>query len=62
MLIVNVKVPSVQRIKFKGVLYLCKKYVKCALVQPLMLCTGHTAHMGSRDIAPIFLDYGTKRG
>jgi len=30
------------------------KKVKCTLVQALMLCTGHTAHRGSRSIARVF--------
>ena len=28
----------------------------------LRLCTGRTAHMGSRGIALLFLDHGTRRG
>jgi hypothetical protein len=36
--------------------------VKCTLVQALRLCTVSTAHMGSRGIAPSFLDHGTIRG
>ena len=36
--------------------------VKCTLVQALRLCTGRTAHRGSRGIALIFLDHGTRRG
>ena len=36
--------------------------VKCALVQTLRLCTGRTAHRGSRGIAVLFHDYGTRRG
>ena len=36
--------------------------VKCALVQALRLCTGRTAHRGSRCIALLFLDHGTRRG
>ena len=39
-----------------------KVKVKCTLVQALRLCTGRTAHRGSRGIAPPFLDHGTKRG
>ena len=34
----------------------------CALVQALRLCTGRTAHRGSRGIALLFLDNGTRRG
>ena len=36
--------------------------VKCTLVQALRLCTGHTAHGGSRGIALPFLDHGTRWG
>ena len=39
-----------------------KVKVKCTLVQALRLCTGRTAHRGSRDIALLFLDHGTRRG
>jgi len=39
-----------------------KKKVKCTLVQALRLCTGRTAHMGSRGIALLFHDHGTRRG
>jgi len=39
-----------------------KKKVKCTLVQALMLCTGRTAHKGSRGLALLFLDHGTRRG
>ena len=42
--------------------YSCKKKVKCTLVQALKLCTGRTAHRGSRGIALLFLDHGTRRG
>jgi hypothetical protein len=35
--------------------------VKCTLVQALRLCTGHTAHRGSRCIALLFHDHGTRR-
>ena len=38
------------------------KKVKCTLVQALRLCTDRTAHRGSRDIALLFLDHGTRRG
>jgi hypothetical protein len=36
--------------------------VKCTLVQALRLCTGRTAHSGSRAIALLFHDHGTRRG
>jgi len=35
---------------------------KCTLVQALRLCTGRTAHRGSRGIALLFHDHGTRRG
>ena len=38
------------------------KKVKCTLVQALRLCTGRTAHRGSRGMALLFLDHGTRRG
>ena len=38
-----------------------KVKVKCTLVQALSLCTGRTAHRGSRGIALPFLDHGTRR-
>ena len=36
--------------------------VKCTLVQALRLCTGLTVHRGSRGIARLFLDHGSRRG
>jgi len=38
------------------------KQVKCTLVQAPRLCTGRTAHRGSRGIALLFHDHGTRRG
>jgi hypothetical protein len=38
-----------------------KVKLKCTLVQALRLCTGRTAHMGSRGIALLFYDHGTRR-
>jgi hypothetical protein len=38
------------------------KKVKCTLLQALRLCTDRAAHRGSRGIALIFLDHGTRRG
>jgi len=35
---------------------------KCTLVQALRLCTGRTAHRGSRGLALLFLDHGTRKG
>jgi len=40
---------------------LCR-VVKCTLVQALRLCRGRTAHRGSRGIALLFLDHGTRKG
>ena len=34
----------------------------CTLVQALRLCTGRTAHRGSRGIALLFHDHGTRLG
>jgi len=40
----------------------CKgKKVKCTLVKALRLCTSGTVHRGSRGIALLFLDHGTRR-
>ena len=36
--------------------------VKCTLVQALRLCIGCTANMGSKGVALLFLDHGTRRG
>ena len=36
--------------------------IKCTLVQALGLCTGRTAHRGSRDIALPVHDDGTRMG
>ena len=53
---------------FLGVLYnnivktVKGKKVKCTLVQALRLCTGRTTHRGSKGIALLFLDHGTRRG
>ena len=38
------------------------KKVKCTLLQALRLCTGRTAHRGSRGIVLPFRDHGTRRG
>ena len=38
------------------------KCVKCTLVQAQRLCTGRTAHRGSRGIALLFYDHSTRRG
>ena len=37
------------------------KNLKCTLVQALRLCTGRTAHRGSRGLALLFLYHGTRR-
>jgi hypothetical protein len=36
--------------------------VKCTLVQALRLYTGRMAHRGSRGVALLFLDNGTRKG
>jgi len=36
--------------------------LKCTLVQTRRLCTGRTDHRGSRGIALLFLDHGTRGG
>jgi hypothetical protein len=41
--------------------YVAKK-IKCTLIQALRLCTGRTAQRGSRGIALVFHDHGTRRG
>jgi len=38
------------------------KKIKFTLVHALRFCTGRTAHRGSRGIALLFLDHGTRRG
>jgi len=38
------------------------KMVKVTLLQTLRLCTGRTAHRGSRGIALLFHDHGSRRG
>ena len=39
-----------------------KVKVKVTLVQALRLCTGRMAHTGSRGVALLFHDHGTRRG
>ena len=39
-----------------------KVKVKVTLVQALRLCTGRTAHRGSRGLALLFLDHSARRG
>jgi hypothetical protein len=39
-----------------------KVKVKCPFVQALRLCTGRAAHKGSRGIALLFHDHGTRKG
>ena len=48
---------NMQQIFSKQYKYLIVKVkVKCTLVQALRLCTGRTAHRGSRGIALLFHD------
>ena len=49
------------KISGKMALIITKK-IKCPLVQALSLCTGRTAHRGSRGIVLLFLGHGTRRG
>ena len=44
------------------IITIIKVKVKVTLVQALRLCTGRTAHTGSRGIALLFHDHGTRRG
>jgi len=46
---------------FRKICKYWKVKVKCTLVQALRLCTGRTAHRGSRGIALPFNDHGTRR-
>ena len=39
-----------------------KVKIKVTLVQTLRLCTGRTAHRGSRRTGLLFFDHGTRRG
>ena len=39
-----------------------RREMECTLVQALRLCTGRTAHRGSRGIALPFHDHGNRRG
>ena len=43
-------------------IYIYISKVKCTLLQAPRFCTGRTAHRGSRGIALLFLDHGTRRG
>jgi hypothetical protein len=38
-----------------------KVKVKCTILQAMRLCTGRTAHLGSRGITLLFQDLGTRR-
>jgi hypothetical protein len=46
----------------KTVHYCMYDFKKSTLVQALRLCTGRTAHRGSKSIALLFHDHGTRRG
>ena len=52
--------PKVNNTNVTRILFKVK--VKCTLVQALRLCAGRTAHRGSRGVALLFLDHGTRRG
>jgi len=72
----NVKEKNVLLIKFRCNIFIGVRIIKempgsvksgtlciqCTFVQALRLCTGRTAHRGSRGIALTFLDHGTRRG
>jgi len=45
-----------------SVLLRIKVKVKCTLVQALKFCTGRTAQRGSKGIALLFHDHGTRKG
>ena len=42
--------------------YKVKVKVKCTFLQALRLCTGRTAHRGSRGIAQLFHNHGPRSG
>jgi hypothetical protein len=50
------------RLLYSQSIYWYKKRVKVTLVQALRFCTRSTAHRGSRGIALLFHDHGTRRG
>ena len=57
------KIKAVDSVANRNIFFPCKpSKIKCTLVQALRLCTGRTAPRGSRSIALLFLDYGTRRG
>ena len=53
---------SVTNVDKTSQIQLVKVKVKCTFVQALRLCTGRTAHRGSRGIALLFHDHGARRG
>ena len=61
-----VELPRREKIYFTSncpyLLWGIKGKVKVTLVQALRLCTGRTAHRGSRGIALPFHDHCTRRG
>jgi len=62
--IYKILVPIVQKRQIFGIPFtvINKIRVKVILVQALRVCSGRTAHRGSRGIALLFLDHGTRRG
>jgi len=54
--------PSTSLYSHSSQFTLCEIKVKFTLVQAQRLCTGRTAHRGSRGIALPFRDHGTRRG
>jgi hypothetical protein len=62
----NLKTRRIKHVSFTSLSNLrttiIKSMVNCTLVQALRLRTGRTAHRGSRHIAILFHDHGTRRG
>ena len=49
-------------VSLEGFRHRLKGKLECTLVPALRIYTGRTAHRGSRGIALLFLDHGTRRG
>jgi len=58
--VLHIDVPSSSFIPHTPSLLQDKLNVKCTHVQALRLCTGRTAHRGSRGPALLFLDHGIR--
>jgi hypothetical protein len=59
--VINLKLQLKLKVKVKVKVKVEVK-LKCTLEQALRLCTGRTALSGSRGIALLFHDHGTRRG